>query len=285
MVCIGHGLTSAIVRDVATLQLVRLVFPIFIFPTSDPAKQTFVLLSEGMFAHYSYEFYKSELLLKSLNQAIPFEFPLIQIKNEALNSCKWELEVSRPFIFEKSTPHTAITILDITKNKTKHEHVLLSEAEQRKELQAMLYDKPWEDYDFEVNNSDYSTETHECNFNNHDYQTQIIAHTNADASAANFDKDIYKYSQKDPEDWQFEQLQQQYAILREKEIRNDIPTTSLYNSKGLKNMSTDFVFGFTKEHSARDNLSECLNEFCESCPPFTVEGITESLYRSTPKIK
>ena len=71
-------------------------------------------------------------------------------------------------------------------------------------------------------------------------------------------------------------LSQQYAILKEQNIRDDIPTISMYNSEGLKNMSPDFVHGFTKSHPARENLTECLNQFVESCPPFTVSDMIES---------
>jgi hypothetical protein len=113
-------------------------------------------------------------------------------------------------------------------------------------------------------------------FKNFDSSTELIAFTDQDASAAELNTQLHDYSQKDPNDWAFEMLSQQYAILKEQNIRDDIPTISMYNSEGLKNMSPDFVHRFTKSHPARENLTECLNQFVESCPPFTVSDMIES---------
>ena len=43
---------------------------------------------------------------------------------------------------------------------------------------------------------------------------------------------LYRYSQKDPNDWKFELLFEQFELLKTTEniMRNDIPTISMYNS-------------------------------------------------------
>ena len=264
MTSVGHGLTSVYVKDQVTAEVVRLVFPIFIFDTADTSKSNSILLSEGMFDFYDYEFRKhEESLVFPKGEEHSYSFPLQKIKNEELQSCKWVLKtikVTPPYIF------TGTPILDVTCNKNiinKQEISTMLQLEDTEVIQPKSYQ------DQQELNTTY-------NFHNYNSTTEVIAFTTADACTADINTKLYELSQKDPDDWAFEMLTEQYNLLKEKNIRNDIPTISMYNSEGLKNMHPDFIFGFTKSHTARDNMSECLNQFIESCPPFNVKDITES---------
>ena len=92
---------------------------------------------------------------------------------------------------------------------------------------------------------DHQTLNTTYNFHNYNSATEVIAFTTVDACTVDINTKLYELSQKDPDDLAFEMLTEQYKLLEEKNIRNDIPTITMYNSEWLKNMHPDFIFGFT----------------------------------------
>jgi len=294
MASIGHGLTSIYVHNDVDGELVRLVFPIFIFESTTSPNNNSVLISEGVFDTFGFEFQKVNLRLTSTEAPIKYSFPIEKISVNHLNSCKWELKTIQ---FTPPYFPTTTTILDITKyvaNSTEINTVdaenstnispesssdsqYFCQAEYRGAHKFRQQLSP-ESSDSEVNITTKNI-THwdqKYIFKNFNSSTELIAFTTENATSAQLNSELYSYSQKDPDDWQFEKLSEQYTILRNENIRDDIPTISMYNSEGLKNMSADFVHGFTKSHPAKDNLHECLNKFVESCPPFNVSDMIES---------
>ena len=102
--------------------------------------------------------------------------------------------------------------------------------------------------------------------------------TDEEASIVEIDP-LYRYSQKDPNDWKFELLFEQFELLKTTEniMRNDIPTISMYNSINLENMHKEFLMGYTLDNKVENNINELLNEFIYTCPCFNHESIAEYL--------
>ena len=267
MISMGHGLVGIFMKEKNSGKFARLIFPVFVFEESG------VLISEGMFHKYGYEFSTGSCELFSKNKEYIFDLEKVEVPT--LSSFKWYLTAA-PCTEEERETARVIDVRPIRPSTDDGEGGCM-----KKVLNKVC----------ENDMGDFEECSMKCcvkyfygsvNDKQTNYDPSIFAVSVEDMLAA-LDKETNSpttfkaHTLKDINNWKFEKMDEVCQEMNKRGLAVDKPTISCYNDVQLENMHEHFETGFTPENPVEKNTHLLHNEFIWSNACFNDKDINRDM--------